>query len=97
MEKSLQQGLRWTAFEPNEQALWSKVRSCTDAFLLGLFRQGAFQGTAPRDAFFVRCGSETTARADIERGMLNLEVGFAPLRPAEFVLIRLQLRAGGSG
>jgi phage tail sheath protein FI len=60
----------------------------------GLFRQGAFQGASPRDAYFVKCDSETTPRADVDRGVVNVVVGFAPLKPAEFVIIRLQQIAG---
>lgn len=95
IEESLRQGLQWTAFEPNDPALWSRVRSSVEAFLIDLFRRGAFQGAVPRDAFFVRCGAETSAPADIGGGTLDLEVGFAPLRPAEFIVLRVRLSAGG--
>ncbi len=59
-----------------------------------LFRQGAFQGSTPREAYFVKCDSETTTQADINLGIVNIHVGFAPLKPAEFVVIRIQQMAG---
>jgi phage tail sheath protein FI len=59
-----------------------------------LFRQGAFQGSTPRDAYFVKCDKETTTQNDINLGIVNIIVGFAPLKPAEFVVIKLQQMAG---
>jgi uncharacterized protein len=94
IEKSLQKGLEWAVFEANDQILWSKVRYSVEAFLLGLFHQGAFQGTTPNDAFFVRCGNDTTAVDELKQGLLNLQVGVAALRPAEFIILRMQLRVG---
>jgi phage tail sheath protein FI len=94
IEKSLVKGLGWTAFEPNDRALWSRVRSSAETFLLDLFRRGAFRGTSPRDAFFVRCGPDTTSPYEIKNGSLNLQVGFAPLRPAEFIVLNICLTAG---
>lgn len=94
MEKSLQKGLEWTVFEANDLPLWSKVRASVEAFLLALFHQGAFQDTVPREAFFVRCGNDTTSADELGKGLLNLHVGFAALKPAEFIILRLQLRAG---
>lgn len=93
IEESLIRGLAWTAFEPNGEVLWALVRQSAGSFLDDLHRRGAFQGTSPRDAFFAKCDRETTAQADIELGVANLIVGFAPLRPAEFIILRIQLRA----
>jgi phage tail sheath protein FI len=94
LEESLFQGLKWVVFEPNDEPLWSQIRLNVGAFMHGLFRQGAFQGTTPREAYFVKCDSETTTQADIDRGVVNILVGFAPLKPAEFVVIQIQQIAG---
>jgi len=94
LEESLYRGTQWVVFEPNDEPLWAQVRLNVGAFMQGLFRQGAFQGTTPRDAYFVRCDSQTTTQADINLGVLNVMVGFAPLKPAEFVVIHLQQMAG---
>jgi phage tail sheath protein FI len=83
-------------FEPNDEPLWAQIRLNVGAFMLDLFRQGAFQGSSPRDAFFVRCDRTTTTQSDIDRGIVNIHVGFAPLKPAEFVVIRIQQIAGQS-
>ena len=72
-------------FEPNDEPLWSQIRLNVGAFMHELFRQGAFQGTTPREAYFVKCDAETTTQTDIDRGIVNILVGFAPLKPAEFV------------
>lgn len=94
IEESLRQGLQWAVFEPNDEPLWAQIRMNVGAFLQGLFRQGAFQGTSPREAYFVKCDSETTTQNDINLGVLNVIVGFAPLKPAEFVVIQIQQMAG---
>ena len=94
IEESLYRGTQWVVFEPNDEPLWSQIRLNVGAFLQGLFRQGAFQGQSPRDAYFVRCDRTTTSQADINLGVVNIHVGFAPLKPAEFVVIRLQQIAG---
>ena len=94
LEESLYRGTQWVVFEPNDEPLWAQVRLNIGAFLQGLFRQGAFQGRSPREAYFVKCDSETTTQADINLGVLNVVVGFAPLKPAEFVVIKLQQMAG---
>lgn len=90
LEESLYRGTQWVVFEPNDEPLWAQIRMNLNAFMMGLFRQGAFQGTKPSDAFFVKCDSETTTQADIDRGVVNIIVGFAPLKPAEFVVITIQ-------
>lgn len=94
LEESLFRGLQWVVFEPNDEPLWSQIRLNVGAFLHNLFRQGAFQGTSPRDAYFVKCDAETTTQNDINLGIVNVVVGFAPLKPAEFVIIKIQQMAG---
>lgn len=94
IEESLYRGTQWVVFEPNDEKLWSQIRLNIGAFLQGLFRQGAFQGTSARSAYFVKCDGETTTQADIDRGIVNIHVGFAPLKPAEFVVLKIQQMAG---
>jgi hypothetical protein len=90
LEETLYRNTQWVVFEPNDEPLWSQIRTSVGAFMQDLFRQGAFQGTTPRDAYFVRCSSETTTQYDIDRGIVNIIVGFAPLKPAEFVVVSIQ-------
>jgi phage tail sheath protein FI len=94
IEESLFRGTKWVVFEPNDEPLWAQIRLNVGAFMHNLFRQGAFQGTTPRDAYFVKCDKETTTQNDINLGIVNIVVGFAPLKPAEFVVIKLQQMAG---
>jgi len=94
IEESLYRGTQWVVFEPNDEPLWANIRLNIGAFMQRLFRKGAFQGASARDAYFVKCDSETTTQADIDLGIVNILVGFAPLKPAEFVIIRLQQIAG---
>ncbi len=94
IEESLYRGTQWVVFEPNDEPLWAQIRLNVGAFMQNLFRQGAFQGTTPRDAYFVKCDKETTTQTDINLGIVNIVVGFAPLKPAEFVVIKLQQMAG---
>jgi phage tail sheath protein FI len=94
IEESLYRGTQWVVFEPNDEPLWAQIRLNVGSFLQGLFRQGAFQGRSPREAYFVKCDAETNPQEDINRGIVNIHVGFAPLRPAEFVVIRIQQMAG---
>ncbi len=89
IEESLYRGTQWVVFEPNDEPLWAQIRLNVGAFMHNLFRQGAFQGTSPRDAYFVKCDSETTTQNDIDLGIVNILVGFAPLKPAEFVIIKI--------
>lgn len=96
IEQSLWRGTRWAVFEPNAEPLWAQIRSSVTSFMSALFRQGAFQGASARDAFFVRCDRSTTTQADIDRGVVTILVGFAPLKPAEFVVIRVHQAAGGT-
>jgi phage tail sheath protein FI len=94
LEESLYRGTQWVVFEPNDEPLWAQIRLNVGAFMQGLFRQGAFQGTSPKQAYFVKCDSETTTQADINLGIVNILVGFAPLKPAEFVVLQIQQIAG---
>jgi hypothetical protein len=97
IEESLFRGTQWVVFEPNDEPLWAQIRLNVGAFMQDLFRQGAFAGASPREAFAVRCDKETTTPLDQQRGVVNILVQFAPLRPAEFVVIRLQQLAGQTG
>jgi phage tail sheath protein FI len=94
IEESLFRGTQWVVFEPNDEPLWAQIRLNVGAFMQNLFRQGAFQGTTPREAYFVKCDRETTTQNDINLGIVNIVVGFAPLKPAEFVVIKIQQIAG---
>ena len=94
LEESLYRGTQWVVFEPNDEPLWAQIRLNLGAFMNGLFRQGAFQGRTPREAYLVKCDRETTTQDDINRGVVNILVAFAPLKPAEFVVIRIQQMAG---
>ncbi len=94
LEESLYRGLHWVVFEPNDEPLWGQIRLNTTAFMQTLFRKGAFQGTTPNEAYLVKCDRETTSQADIDLGIVNVVVGFAPLKPAEFVIVKLQQLAG---
>jgi phage tail sheath protein FI len=94
LEESLYRGTQWVVFEPNDEPLWAQIRMNITAFMMGLFRQGAFEGATPTLAFFVKCDSETTTQTDIDNGVVNIVVGFAPLKPAEFVVITIQQIAG---
>lgn len=90
IEESLYRGTQWVVFEPNDEPLWAQIRLSVGSFMNGLFRQGAFQGTTPAQAYFVKCDRDTNPQEDIDRGIINIFVGFAPLKPAEFVIISIQ-------
>jgi phage tail sheath protein FI len=94
LESSLYDGTQWVVFEPNAEPLWGQIRLNVGAFMQGLFLQGAFQGTTPQQAYFVKCDSENNPQASIDLGIVNILVGFAPLYPAEFVVIQIQQMAG---
>ncbi|HEY6728977.1 MAG TPA: phage tail sheath C-terminal domain-containing protein [Polyangiaceae bacterium] len=94
IEESLFRGTKWVVFEPNDEPLWAQIRLNVGAFMQRLFRQGAFQGQTARAAYLVKCDAETTTQADIDLGIVNILVAFAPLKPAEFVIIRIQQLAG---
>ncbi len=90
VEESLFRGTQWVVFEPNHEPLWAQIRLHVGAFMHTLFLQGALRGTTPKDAYFVKCDSATTTPTDIDNGIVNIVVGFAPLRPAEFVVISIR-------
>jgi uncharacterized protein len=94
LEQTLYANLKWVIFEPNAQPLWSAITMSINAFMLGLFKQGAFAGDTPSDAFLVQCNSQTTTQTDVDAGIVNIVVGFAPLEPAEFVIITIAQLAG---
>jgi phage tail sheath protein FI len=91
---SIFNGIQWAVFEPNDEPLWAALRLNIGTFMNTLFRRGAFQGATPSEAYFVKCDAETTPQADIDLGIVNVLVGFAPLKPAEFVIVRIQQLAG---
>jgi phage tail sheath protein FI len=90
LEESLYRGTQWVVFEPNDEPLWAQIRLNIGAFMHLLFAQGAFAGQTPRDAYFVKCDKDTTTLADVDLGRVNIVVGFAPLKPAEFVIIQIR-------
>src|SRR5271157_5565198 len=94
LESSLYNGTQWVVFEPNDEPLWSAIRLNVGSFMQNLFIQGYFQGQTPAEAYFVKCDDETTTQTDIDNGIVNIVVGFAPLEPAEFVIIQIQQMAG---
>ena len=94
LEESLFRAIEWVVFEPNDELLWAQIRLNVGAFMNGLYRQGAFQGKSAREAYLVKCDRETTSQDDINRGVVNLLVAFAPLKPAEFVVLRIRQLAG---
>ena len=91
---SIYYGIQWSVFEPNDEPLWAQLRLNIGSFMTTLFRQGAFAGATPTEAFFVKCDAETTTQADQAAGVVNVLVGFAPLRPAEFVVVQISQSAG---
>jgi phage tail sheath protein FI len=94
IEESLFRGTQWVVFEPNDEPLWAQVRLNVGAFMQNLFRQGAFAGKTPQDAYLVQCDSKNNPQNTINLGIVNILVGFAPLKPAEFVVIQIQQIAG---
>jgi phage tail sheath protein FI len=90
IEESVSRGSEWVVFEPNDEPTWTVVRRAVDSFLDEMFRQGAFPGQTLQESFFVRCGLDTMSQSDIDHRVLVVEVGVAPLRPAEFVVIRIR-------
>ncbi|MGO8882622.1 MAG: phage tail sheath family protein, partial [Streptosporangiaceae bacterium] len=94
IEESMRRGTQWAVFEPNDEPLWSSLRLNVTTFMQGLFRQGAFQGSTPADAYLVQCDANNNPQDQIDLGIVNILVGFAPLYPAEFVIINIQQQAG---
>jgi uncharacterized protein len=97
IEQSLYDGTQWAVFEPNNAQLWTQLLSSVGAFMQTLFVQGAFQGTTPAQAYFVKCDASNNPPSSIDQGVVNILVGFAPVKPAEFVLIQIQQLTGQSG
>jgi uncharacterized protein len=93
IEESVLRGTRWPVFEPNGEALWAQIALGVGTFMQTLFTQGAFQGTTPQQAYFVKCDSTTTTPADIDNGIVNIVIGFAAMKPAEFVILNIQQTA----
>jgi hypothetical protein len=93
---SIYRGIQWAVFEPNDEELWSQLRLNINSFMMTLYRRSAFQGSTPDQAFFVKCDGETTTQDDIDQGIVNIQVGFAPLKPAEFVIVQISQKAGQS-
>jgi len=94
---SIYRGIQWAVFEPNDEPLWTQLKLNITSFMMPLYRQGAFQGSSADQAFFVKCDSETTTQDDINNGIVNVLVGFAPLKPAEFIVVKISQKAGQSG
>ena len=94
IEESIYRGLKWAVFEPNDEQLWMKIRMTVEDFMFTLFRNGALQGLKPEEAYFVKCGRDTMTQSDIDTGICNVLVGFAPMKPAEFVIIKIQQMVG---
>jgi phage tail sheath protein FI len=94
IEQTLLMNLRWVVFEPNDEPLWIAIRMTIENFMLSLFNQGALQGKKPSEAFQVKCDSTTTTPDDQATGIVNIVVAFAPLKPAEFVIIKIAHLAG---
>jgi phage tail sheath protein FI len=90
IEESVFRGAQWAVFEPNAQPLWTQITLSAGAFMQALFKQGAFKGQTPDQAYFVRCDNTTTTPADVANGVINIVIGFAPVNPAEFVIISIQ-------
>jgi phage tail sheath protein FI len=90
LEETLYRSTLWVIHEPNDEPLWAQIRLSVGAFMNDLFQKGAFQGRTKQEAYFVHCDSTTTTPLDQERGIVNLTVGFAPLKPAEFLIISIQ-------
>lgn len=94
---SIFNGIQWAVFQPNDEPLWAQLRLNLNSFMNTLFRQGAFQGSTPSEAYFVKVDQETTTQADIDNGVVNILVGFAPVKPAEFIVVKISQKAGQSG
>jgi Bacteriophage tail sheath protein len=93
IEESIARGTRWVTFEPNDEQTWGKLRLRVGDFLHDLFKRGAFAGRKAEESYFVKCDRSTMTQGDIDAGLVNIEIGFAPLKPAEFVVIRIQQMA----
>lgn len=97
LEESILAGTQWVVFEPNDDALWARVRRTVSAFLVNEWRKGSLFGLTPDEAFYVKCDRETNPPESIDAGQVVCEIGVAPVKPAEFVVFRLAQLTGGSG
>ena len=96
IEAEVRSRIAWAAFEPNGPKLWSRVRRESGDFMRELFERGAFHGSTLKDAYFVQCGTKTMTRSDIDAGNLIVVIGFAEVRPAEFVILTIGQMVQGS-
>jgi phage tail sheath protein FI len=96
IENSIDRGTQWAVFEPNDEITWARLRRTATAFLTRVWRDGALQGVTQSEAFFVRCDRTTMTQDDIDNGRLIMLIGIAPVKPAEFVIIRIGQKIGGS-
>ncbi len=96
LEQSIYNGIQWAVFEPNDEDLWASLRLNIGAFMMNMFRAGAFQGQTPSAAFFVKCDGQTNPQDQIDAGIVTILVGFAPVKPAEFVVLKISQKAGQS-
>ena len=96
VEESIEEGTQWVVFEPNDEPTWARVRRTVSNFLTNVWRDGALQGSKPEEAFFVKCDRTTMTQTDIDNGKLIMEIGIAPVKPAEFVIFRIGQWSGGS-
>jgi phage tail sheath protein FI len=94
LEQSIYYGTQWAVFEPNDEDLWATLRMNITAFMMNQFREGALQGSTPADAFFVKCDADLNPQSEIDAGRVNMLIGFAPLKPAEFVVIKITQKTG---
>ncbi|MFK7923239.1 MAG: phage tail sheath C-terminal domain-containing protein, partial [Bacteroidia bacterium] len=93
LEQSLEKGLTWAVFEPNDANTWASVQAFCEAYLEKLYREGALQGAKADQAYFVKCGlNETMTSNDINQGYMNIEIGMAVVKPAEFIVLRIKLK-----
>jgi len=97
VESSIERATQWVVFEPNDHRLWKRVTRTISSFLTLLWRNGALMGTAPEQAFYVKCDAETNPPEVIDAGQLVCEIGLAPVKPAEFVIFRIGQMAAGGG
>ncbi len=94
IEQSIDEGTQWAVFEPNDEDLWARVRQSAENFLTTVWRDGGLQGSTADEAFYVKCGEETMTQDDIDNGRLIVEIGVAPVKPAEFVVFRISQDTG---
>ena len=94
LKDSLNEGTQWAVFEPNDPELWAKIRRNVNAYLTGVWRSGALFGTTPQEAFFVKCDEENNPSEVRDLGQVIIEVGVAPVKPAEFVIFRISQWTG---